>query len=533
MSENQPATAHVDRLLDAFHAGMLPAAEVERVERHLRECAACREQSAQVGIYQIIRAAPAPTVGPELRQRVYARIAATSAPSSATARPSRRSALDDSRHTRDVRFASGAPQPRSRLGWLGGAVAVVIVALIASVIWALPHGTRGTGTGKHSQIAIQSQGCPASATSATLPKQSFAINGLAMTSATEGWAVGAINNDQGYPTQGLIMRFSQCHWAPISASLSSIALYDVAMDSPTNGWAVGYSSATYTIALVHYSGGIWRMAASPAVQTPHPDLMRVWMRSANEGWLVTYGDGFTPTPHSTILHYRDGAWTVFSTPVQFVYNVSIAGPDDAWFSGEDAPFDAVSAHTGRFAHYDHGQWTTMVSPAGGLFDILHVVSPTDIWASGVTVPVANQAIVAHYDGATWKVVPGAAPITPRSANPSFGRVYITGDGSGWFYYQGNPSGATTASPTAKWENPAPVASVARETNGHWQTLPWPYTDINTLCAWTSLPDDEIWVIGDTTTQQTVAAGDVTLVTPNATDAVLLHYVNGKWTRYGG
>lgn len=142
------ATAHVEPLLEAYHAGALPPEEVARVERHLRACAACREQSDAIAVYQIIRSAPAPTVGPELRQRLYTRIAEAERADVRAARAASHARLR-------ARFASNTdPAARSyvvlaRGGWLSGAAAALIVALLVGMFWALPHIRQGGKRATH------------------------------------------------------------------------------------------------------------------------------------------------------------------------------------------------------------------------------------------------------------------------------------------------------------------------------------------------------------------------------------------------
>ena len=66
------------------------------------------------------------------------------------------------------------------------------------------------------------------------------VNSLKMTSATEGWAVGAG-----------ILHYKDGQWTQVTASTADQYLEDVAQVSPTEAWAVGMGQ------ILHYSGGQW------------------------------------------------------------------------------------------------------------------------------------------------------------------------------------------------------------------------------------------------------------------------------------
>ena len=63
--------------LDAYYDGLLPAEDAHAVASHVAGCARCAARlDALAAADRLLRLAPAPRVGPELRQRLYGRIAA-------------------------------------------------------------------------------------------------------------------------------------------------------------------------------------------------------------------------------------------------------------------------------------------------------------------------------------------------------------------------------------------------------------------------------------------------------------------------
>jgi photosystem II stability/assembly factor-like uncharacterized protein len=109
---------------------------------------------------------------------------------------------------------------------------------------------------------------------------------LAMWSPTEGWAVGQLAGGMGvrpaHPEQALIEAYAQGQWQraaqfPSPAGKRDYSLYGLALVSATEGWAVGSDGL-----IVHGQSGTWTPVASPTDQT----LWSVAMTSPIEGWAV-------------------------------------------------------------------------------------------------------------------------------------------------------------------------------------------------------------------------------------------------------
>lgn len=512
---------HVGPLLEAFHAGTLRAMEAEQVARHLRACAACREQSDAIALYQLIRAAPAPTAGPELRERVYARIAAESAPDTRS-RAMGQAALRERHDQPGAVVPAHARADRPSRGWLSGAVAVVIVVLLASVFWALPRLKSGAGNSSATPAPVTRACPPGSATS--LPTNGY-INDIAMTSASEGWAVGGIVNSHGITSRALLLRFSDCHLVPYTLALPDVALESISMGSPTEGWAIGNNESTIMPVLLHYSAGVWKQVALPKQAPAEGRFNEVRMRSADEGWIIMNG---VKDSHGLLrfglLHDANGVWSAVACPLSGISDVAPVGPNDVWITGADK--------TGKFAHYHNGRWTVMAYPAGAGFNSLYVVSPTDIWASGINLAKTPDVfpLVAHYDGATWQMAPQAVPPSAGAGE----QILTLGDGTGWAFHT-----TVTHHNTAPnfWPDTPLVTGISRETGGEWQAIDWPYNDVARVSAFAPASDGDVWVVG------AVGKDVIWGVAPNGSGgyssgggfeghSVLLHYANGVWTRYG-
>lgn len=99
------------------------------------------------------------------------------------------------------------------------------------------------------------------------------LNDVALTSASDGWAVG-----------NQIWRLSGGAWAKHADSSSQ--LYGLALSSPASGWAVGYSGT-----IMRLSAGAWSAGDGPATQS----LQAIALSGDQAGWSV--GD------NNTILRY--------------------------------------------------------------------------------------------------------------------------------------------------------------------------------------------------------------------------------------
>ncbi len=112
------------------------------------------------------------------------------------------------------------------------------------------------------------------------------LAGMAMISPTEGWAVGSLSGGTGphpaHPEKALVERYIQGRWQQDTSfagppSSSYYSLYGIAMVSASEGWAVGSDGL-----IVHVLNGTWTLVHSPTSQT----LWSIAMLSSTEGWAV-------------------------------------------------------------------------------------------------------------------------------------------------------------------------------------------------------------------------------------------------------
>lgn len=112
------------------------------------------------------------------------------------------------------------------------------------------------------------------------------LNGIAMISPQEGFAVGDISNT----TSGVILHYTSGRWS-VQNTVDEY-LYDISLRSATEGWAVGASGGMY-----HFTAGVWSKAAKPVAL---PLYAVTSLPSGSDPWAVGLG--------GALLRYRDGTW---------------------------------------------------------------------------------------------------------------------------------------------------------------------------------------------------------------------------------
>lgn len=168
----------IEPLLEAFHDGALSAADERLVREHVASCARCIARLRSYDeIDTVLRLAPAPRVGSELRTRLYTRIAATQQRRGILAvfgsgsghkqvgggeamRRTRSYRRSGSRRA-EARRAFGGGRPGLVTGWINGMAAIAVVLLLVllfNTLTGMPYraGTSGTPTSRGKAIAALS-----------------------------------------------------------------------------------------------------------------------------------------------------------------------------------------------------------------------------------------------------------------------------------------------------------------------------------------------------------------------------------------
>jgi len=321
------------------------------------------------------------------------------------------------------------------------------------------------------------------------------LNSIFMTSASDGWAVGAggiiyhyaggawtsyttvgmtlnsvfmVNQNEGWAVgnSGTIFHYSSGTWTgSFSPSPTNQNLEAVFMISQTEGWAVGASGT-----VLHYLNGIWLLesnqsgitqnlnavsffggngwavgdlgtiallgAQTPPQGIPGSTFESIYLSSSSDGWIVGCSTGGCGTGAGdlTLLHWNGNSLTIGTAlaTTTDLYSVSMANPSDGWAVGGLGSSPAM-------LHYNGGAWEQIPGPSvNGILRSVFMIDASNGWAVG------DNGAILRYAGGSWGSVSAPTPNTLRS-------VFMAGSTDGWAVGDGG--------------------TILRYQNGQWSTYP--------------------------------------------------------------
>jgi hypothetical protein len=472
-----------------------------------------------------------PAPGPELRQRLAARIATARThrsdrlPDFASSLPAERTTVVyDTNDANDLREIRPEISPRAGKGvqrmrvLLGTVAAALVVALLAGMLLTRMHAPLGQTTNDGHSNVLPTQGtCAPADITAHLPTNGdFGV--LAMVSPNEGWALGSVTDPvSGMAMSSLILHYKNCTWTALPISYPGVGFSGISMGSATDGWAIGSTDSGAPFAL-HYTGGAWKSAPPPGKSVLGGGVYsQVHMLSADEGW-ITFNHPKDRQGNLTqgLLHLVNGRWSVVNTPFPGIDNILPVAPNDAWVLGDTTESQQVP----DLYHYRAGTWTRTLPPSGIWVSTMRMVAPNYIWASGQRDQASSAATGAtlHYDGSQWREVPVGA--SGRAQD-----VEAFDQGTSWAFTISVPTitkGATTPPP-----DPV-IASAQYQRDGLWQQVSWPFTDISQIGSIIRVSADEYWAIGYRDVTNWTSNGNGSFTGAGYSVGVLLYFANGAW-----
>jgi len=237
------------------------------------------------------------------------------------------------------------------------------------------------------------------------PEPITQLDGVAVVSSCDVWAVGSSLPTSSSPPQALFEHWTGSSWARVNSTVFAF-LNDVSAASASDIWAVGSGPGTM---IVHYDGTGWTQTPSP-----HSDdgslLFTVDARTANDAW----AGGFINEAggQGLMLHWDGTNWTTSDLPPTVdiggtkIFSVSADSATDAWALAQ------LTTGNSAFVHWDGSQWTasTVTGPHSAYLNSVTALSPTNAWAVGrFTSGLEKQTLIEHWDGTSWNVVPSPNP----------------------------------------------------------------------------------------------------------------------------
>ena len=242
----------------------------------------------------------------------------------------------------------------------------------------------------------------------------------------------------------------------------------------------------------------WNIVSSPNTTSPTNFLSDVSVVAANDIWAVGGSASGSRVANPLTEHWDGAAWTIVPAPqppgtVVSLGAVSAFSSTDVWAVGSSAigngPLKTFTEH------WDGTQWSVVPSPSLGkigpypadnsLADVVAIAS-NDVWAVGsATTIVAGEALILHWDGSSWKIVPNPG------ANPRF--------------YDANLLGITAVSANDIWAVGQSTTSIEHSMIEHWDGTKWSLvrspafpTNVDFMECVSAISATDIWAVGSFT-----------------------------------
>ncbi len=415
------------------------------------------------------------------------------------------------------RHRSLMPRRISRVGALAQSlVAVLVVGLIVSgflVLFAARHaGTVSTGTKTINTKTINWRvvGSPNG------PQSYSELYGVAVISANDVWAVGA-NADVSLESYGsflprgiqtLIEHWNGSQWQIVPSpniGTQGNFLDGVAAISSNNVWAIGmYANSSHPTLdktlIEHWDGTQWSIVPSPNPGPKGNRLNAITVVSPDDIWSAGSADDQNANQQTLIEHWNGSQWQEVSSPKippkydalgGVIGGVTAISSNNIWAVGE-----AYTGNTRFLAlveHWDGSKWSIVPSPNPGNYGSalsgVTAISANNIWAVGQTDTSQTsgiQTLVEHWNGMQWSVVP--SPNIAKVGNLFFAVTAISAN---------NIWAAGVAATRLNGPDSQPLVEHWNGTK--WSIVPSPHSGISRLIQYiTWVPGtNHLWVVGST------------------------------------
>jgi hypothetical protein len=264
-------------------------------------------------------------------------------------------------------------------------------------------------------------------------------------------------------------------------------LQSVASLSPSDVWAVGSYFTNRSLSLIeHWDGRGWAVS-------PHPEkgqdswLLGVDGVASNDVWSVGYyHDAYQ---HTLAMHWTGSAWSIVPTPdpglESSLWAVDAISATDVWAVGQ-ATEPSGERVRALVEHWDGRAWSVVPVPDMDAPEIsllsVSAASSADVWAVGeVKAPDRTRSTLAmHWDGSSWEVVP--TPSTAMDWNTLDDVIAISADQAWAVGWAG--------------DGPIPERPIAIRWDGlRWMPSPLPAIGPAGLEEIVAVGPDGLWAVG--------------------------------------
>jgi hypothetical protein len=274
-----------------------------------------------------------------------------------------------------------------------------------------------------------------------------------------------------------------------------------------DAWAAGsyVSNGTHLQTLIErHTGGAWSIVDSPNPSSSSNALYGTAADSTSDAWAVGASMGTTAT--QTLIERWDGAtWRVVPSPNDatgdnVLNGVAAVASNNVWAVGYSGGLGSFGGVPGQalIEHYDGTGWAVVPNPGSALtnstLQAVAASSASDVWAvgnsGGRTRP--TSILIEHFNGTSWSIV--LAP------NPSPQSTFLFGVAA---------DSASDAWAVGYYETSSATHPLAEHWDGqYWSlsTTPDGGPSSNALYSVTATSASDVWAVGQLENPQNVIAG---------------------------
>lgn len=249
---------------------------------------------------------------------------------------------------------------------------------------------------------------------ATTRPPAGSLGSVVAISASDAWAVGAVNGPKAGEQSTLIMHWNGSTWTQVPTPGLGRAswLLDVAATSASDAWAVG-ADGPRTDLILHWNGTKWTLIH----ERSYISIMGVAAVSPRSAWAV--GAGWDPRVGEGVgvrmIQWNGAAWQ--ATPGLSLARgvtltaVAAGSVTNVWAAGTAGGIDGRKAHGVLVAHWNGSRWSQRAIPElPGYSSVLglSVISADDVWAVGYLSDGAMTPEIMHWNGTSWERAWGSA-----------------------------------------------------------------------------------------------------------------------------
>jgi len=253
---------------------------------------------------------------------------------------------------------------------------------------------------------------------ASLPGLDKHIDGIAVVSADDIWAVGSRIYIFNYPpasnSHAIIEHWDGHGWRlafePKVDNSREIFLTGVAAASADDVWAVGTyrllaSGMEKTLAM-HWNGKEWQEIPSPSPGKLSNELDEVVALAADNVWAVGNYEPNKDEYHSLLLHWDGKAWGQVNVSGleqgnSRLHGIAARADDDMWAVGDS--WSRQGEGRALTIHWDGRSWQQISTPAGGHnveLNAVVIAAADNVWAVGQGV---QDNTTMHWNGKEWQM----------------------------------------------------------------------------------------------------------------------------------